>query len=222
MIIWPVIVGISSVVVLAFVIVPQLLNYLSVRDQIDQTQNKSENLEAKANELGSINDLLTQKDLKVVFSVLPTDQDVPRAMMILQEMVAKSGLELKSTSFGASGQSLGKNSFQLNIAVSGQINLLRDFLIKLQNASRLFQVESIGVQFQKNQGIIEAEIPLSVFYQTELEIIGSPNEPIPKISDKDKELLSKLYQSVGQMDESLNNAEASSASIPLGKYDPFE
>ena len=39
-IIWPAIVGISTILILALVIIPQLLTYLKVRDQIIQTQNK--------------------------------------------------------------------------------------------------------------------------------------------------------------------------------------
>lgn len=224
MIIWPAVVGISSIIILALVIIPQLLTYMSVRDQINQTQNKSQNLEAKASELENVDSALTQKDLKVAFSVLPTDQDVPRAMMILQDMVAGSGLELKSTTFGSSGskQTTAKNNFQLNVTVTGQISALRDFFVKLQNSPRLFQVESIGVQFQKNQGVIEAEIPLSVFYQTGVGQMGPVNQPLPKMSDKDKELLAKFTQITNQAELSLKNEEATSASVPLGKSDPFQ
>lgn len=227
-IIWPAIVGISTILILALVIIPQLLTYLKIRDQINQTQNKSQNLEAKASALENIDSLLTQKDLKVVFSVLPIDQDVPKAMMILQDMISTSGLELKSTTFGSSRvvdpsqQTLDKNSFKLNITIAGQINLLRDFLIKLQNSSRLFQVESIGVTFQKNQGVIEAEIPLSVYYQPSLGEIGKLDQPLPKLSDQNKELLAKLYQTIDQTNLSFDNIDATSSSVPLGKSDPFE
>lgn len=226
-IIWPAIVGISTILVSVLVIIPQLLTYFKVRDQIIQTQNKSQNLEEKAVALENINSLLTQKDLKVVFSVLPVDQDVPKAMMILQDMITTSGLELRSTTFGssraiASQQTLDKNSFKLNITVAGPVNLLRDFLIKLQNSSRLFQVESIGVTFQKNQGVVEAEIPLSVYYQPSLGEIGKLDQPLPKLSDQNKELLAKLYQTVDQTNLSFDSIESTSSSIPLGKSDPFQ
>ncbi len=224
-IIWPAIVGISTILILVLVIIPQLLTYLKVRDQISQTKNKSQSLEEKASALEGINSLLTQKDLKVVFSVLPVDQDVPKAMMILQEMITTSGLELRSTAFGSSrtvDPKQDKNSFKLNITVAGPINLLRDFLIKLQNSSRLFQVESIGVTFQKNQGVIEAEIPLSVYYQPSLGEIGKSDQPLPKLSDQNKELLAKLYQTVEQTNLSFDNIDATASSIPLGKADPFQ
>lgn len=226
-IIWPVLVLIITIVILTVVIIPQLLTYLKVRDQINQTQSQSQILEAKAAALANIDSLLAQKDLKVVFTILPVDQDVPKTMMILQDMIATSGLELKSTTFGSSGvvdlskQTSEKSSFRLNITVAGQIQLLRDFLIKLQNSSRLFQVDSIGVQFQKNQGVIEAEIPLSVYYQPSLGEIGKLDQPLPKLSDQNKELLAKLYQTIDQMNLSFDNIEATS-SIPLGKANPFE
>lgn len=225
-IIWPVIVGISSILILAVVVIPQLLTYLNIKNQIGQTKDQSQNLEAKAAELQNIDGLSTQKDLKVVFTVLPTDQDIPRAIMILQDMVAGSGLSLKSTTFGYPGSSSKKtsdgSSFLLNITVSGQINLLRDFLIELQNSPRVFQVESIDVQFQKTQGAIEAELPLSVFYQPTSGELGDLNQPLPKISDENKKLLSKLSQTVDQIDIFQDNIEVSSASVPMGKDDPFE
>lgn len=221
-IIWPVMVGLSSIIILALVIIPQFLTYLNVKNQINQTQNKSQNLEAKASELEIINDVSTQKDLKVVFSILPMDQDVPNAMIVLQDLITRSGLDLRSTTFGSSKQVAGKNSFQLNITVSGQIQLLRDFLIQLQNSSRLFQVESISVQFQKDKGTIEADIPLSVYYQPTLGEIGPLSQPLPKFSDKNEELLSKLTTIINQANKSLNLAEASSSSVPMGKSDPFQ
>ncbi|MDO8570491.1 MAG: type 4a pilus biogenesis protein PilO [Candidatus Daviesbacteria bacterium] len=223
--VWPIIVGISSIVVLVLVIIPQLLTYLNINEKINQVQNRSNTLETKAVALENVDNLLTQKDLKVVFSVLPVDQDVPQAMVVLQDMVAKSGLELKSTSFGSSGlpqKGAGNSSFRLNIAVSGQVNVLRDFLVQLQNLPRLFQVDSIGVQFQKDKGVIEAEIPLSVFYNPTLGEMGTVDDPLPQINDKDKELLAKLTQVVGQGNNSWASQEATSASTPLGKSDPFE
>ena len=194
-------------------------------------------------ELENIDELSTQEDLKVVFEILPIEQGVPQAMTILQDMVAKSGLELKSTTFGSGGsskQASGEDNFKFNIAVSGQINLLRDFLMKIQNSPRIFQVESIGVQFQKTEGVVEADIPLSVFYQSASGDMGSMNQPLPKLSDKDKELLKKLSQIISQSNVSMsdlenipeattaanfmenNDEEIVPGSIPLGKPDPFE
>lgn len=220
-IIWPVVIGLSSVIILAFVVVPQILEYLNIRNQISDLQSKYSFLEAKAAELESIDESATSENLKVVFTILPTDQEVLRAMAALQSLVAGSGLELQNTNFASTKLSGDKDSFQLNLTVAGQIGNLRNFLIKLQDASRVFQIESIGVQFLRSKSAIEAEIPVTVFYQKTPQALGPIDQKVAQLSDTERQLLGKLSAIVSQP-AGTSGAVASDSTVPLGKSNPFE
>ncbi|MFH0937167.1 MAG: type 4a pilus biogenesis protein PilO [Candidatus Daviesbacteria bacterium] len=218
-IIWPALVAVSEIILLVFVIIPQLMSYLNVRNQISEVRNRAHSLNVKASELQEFDAEGAEKDLQVVFTILPADQDVPQAMAFLQALIANNGLQLKNTAFVGGGQS--KNSYQLRVVIDGQINALRNFLLQLQEAPRIYQIESLSVQFQRSEGAIEAEMPLSVFYEPAPSKIGSLDQPIPKLGDEELKLLAKLY-SIAPPADVLPVDESTASALPLGKSDPFQ
>lgn len=226
-IIWPLFAGLASIVILSLVIIPQMLGYLDTRGKIITLSQRSSTLLAKASELQTVDKGVTQSDLKTVFTVLPTDQDAPQAMTILQGQIAKSGLVLKHTNFVPSGQQ-NKDSYQFNVVVNGPIAALRNLLINLEDSPRIFQVESMNIKFQKQDQTLEAEIPVSVFYKGAPSTIGAIDKPVQKITDEERKTLVKLTSLVAQTVGSwqVNQATATptfpSAPGPVGKADPFE
>lgn len=222
LLLWPVISGLASIAILVLVIIPQILGYLSVRTEIQNTQERSGKLEAKAQSLENIDDVETQKNLQAVFSVLPTDREVPQAISTLQSLISRAGLSLKSTSYNASLKGTSKESFQLSVTVVGQIGALRNFLISLENTNRIFQVEAINVQFQSSGLAIEADIPVTVFYGKDKNKLVSLESEVPRLNEKEGELLSRLSTLVASNPSGSAGPESSSSSVPVGKSNPFE
>lgn len=225
-IIWPIAVGFSSILILVLVVIPQLLTYLNVRNQILGIRQKNFVLDTKAFELEEIDEEAAKENLQVVFTILPTDPEVLIALTVLQNQLTRVDLELKNTSF-AGGKTGSKNSFQFHITVAGPITALRSWLISLQDAPRLFQIEALNVRFQKEQSGIEAEVPVSVFYQDKPKVMGSLDQPISKLNESEKQTLSKLTQivaqtGIAQTDSGWDRLEATTSSVPLGRSDPFE
>lgn len=218
----PVSVGIASIVILAFVVVPQFMSYLKMRGEIGDIKKHTTALEAKAIELDSINEEDTKHKLQIVLTVLPTDQDVPSAAAMLQDLVTKSGLILQNTSYSGSGKASGKGSFQLSITVSGQVTLVKRFLDNLKDAPQVFQVESLTTTFHPG-GTVEAQMPISVFYEAVPGSVSNLDQPIAKLNDKEEQLVADLGNVLQQMQhEALAQMASPSANIPLGKIDPFE
>ncbi len=227
MILWPIIAGVSSLVVLSLVIVPQLLAFVSTRDAITNIDNRFHSLEVKAEELSQINNQKAKSDLQAVFSVLPTDMDVPQAMTILQNLVLRNGLELKSTAFVGNKNS-NQKSFQLNISVAGGMGSIRNFLVSLQDAPRIFQVESINAKFQKNNAQIMADIPITVFYQPQTNQSNQVDQPVPKLNQEEEDMITRFTRIAGVI-QNLETPQPASgstlppaSSTPIGKLDPFE
>lgn len=214
--IWPAGSGVASVVILALVIIPQLLNYFTVDGQISKTRRKIDVLETKAAGLENIDQAKMKKDLDTVFRVLPVDQGVPEAITTLQQIVNQSGLSLKSISYGSSKND---NSFNLSMTVVGQVPSVRSLLLKLKESPRVFRIEGITAVFQKSLSAAEVEIPITVFYEPTSQASGELDQPVPSLSQPEEELLKNLAQSVDSYFRL--PGEATTSSLPLGKADPF-
>lgn len=222
LLIWPILSGIASVVILVLVIIPQLLTYLNIRGQISDIVSRSGKLEVKAQSLDAIDENLSEANLKLAFAVLPADRNVPSAVTILQSLITQSGLTLKSTSYSAAARGASKDSYQLNVTVLGQISNVRNFLMGLRDSGRVFQVESINVQFQKSGSLVEAEIPITVFYGLALGKVGALEQEPPKLSEKEEKLLVDLSLLANNPKILAVTGEASASSVPIGKSNPFE
>lgn len=214
--IWPIGSGVASVIILALVIVPQLLNYFTTNGQITKTKTQVEVLEAKAAGLEKIDRTKMKKDLDTVFRVLPTDQGVPEAITTLQQIVSQSGLSLKNISYGSSREG---NSFSLSMTVVGQVSSIRSLLLKLRESPRVFRVEGISAVFQKSLSAAEVDIPLTVFYEPAPQTTSSLDQAVPVLSGSEEELLKTLEKNVSSY--FVMPEESTASSLPLGKVDPF-
>src|SRR3989344_1759123 len=92
-------VRLSSFVILGLVIIPQLLSYFTVQDEILQINKKTEELGVKAVELEKVDLISSQNSLGVVSSILPAEPDVPFSITVLQGLVIKSGLLLDEIAY---------------------------------------------------------------------------------------------------------------------------
>ncbi len=218
--IWPVVTGIASIIIIALVLIPQILAYLKVQTQISEIQDRSYSLEAKAQGLEQIDATGVKKNLQTAFTVLPTQQEIPQAMAVLQELVAKSGLTLKNSAYAPAVKG-AKNNYILTLTVGGDMASIRKFLIQLQDAPRVFQVESIDVQFIKGSNDIEASIPVSVYFESAPKQISKVDSPIPKLNEGEEQLLNQLNQFISSPISS-SSAQFDTSFVPLGKTNPFE
>lgn len=214
---WPLLIGISCILIIILVVIPQLLTYLQIRTQLSQTENRLGILQAKAQDLEQIDDATYLKNLQAAFVALPQDKDVPQALVVLQDMVTRSGLALENIKF-ISGDTTGKDSqtsFQLGVTVAGSMDSLRRFLVMTQESPRLLKVVMISAEAVGNSNIAETTLVLDVYYQPISTNLGAVDQPLPHLSDADKKLLTELlakYQS---------NSGVTGVSIPLGKQNPF-
>ncbi len=222
LLIWPVLTGLSSLVILSLVVIPQILGYIETRGKINDIESRSDKMEVKAKGLEGIDPSVSSENLKVAFTVLPADRNVPSAVSILQALITQSGLTLKNTSYSSVAKGTSKDSFMLNVTVIGQINNVRRFLIGLKDAGRVFQVESINVRFQKSGSLVEAEIPITVFFSSGKAAAGASDQEAPKLSEKDEQLLSNLSNIVRSPLNLAASGESTTSSVPIGKANPFE
>lgn len=216
----PAIIGVICVTILILVVIPQILGYFKEQDKIQTLKTRIELLNDKAKELQNIDEEARKNDLVVALTVLPTEKDVPRTMSMLQDLIVKSNLILKATTYSQQSKSAGKDGFGFNISVVGPPSSVRDFLNELQNAPFLAKVNSITLTFQGTGSIIDAAIPLTIFYEPAPKTAVTLDQPITTISDKEEELLKKLSKNIVQ--PNVVTSTTAATMVPLGKLDLFE
>ncbi|MDO8429128.1 MAG: hypothetical protein Q7S88_00680 [Candidatus Daviesbacteria bacterium] len=232
LIIWPVVITISSVVILIMVVIPQIFSYISSGEEIAGVITQVEALENKALQLQSINELQISQDLEVAYTVLPIEGDIPQSVVILQSIAAKSGLQVTGVHFNQgqlidkiNGEDLksAKGSYNINLTVIGTPDQIKQFLTNLKLAPKIFQVDSISAVFKKSALSLEVEIPIMVFFESPPATIGNVSDPVPALTKKEEELLTVLSQVVPTYNQIIatTSAQVDVSSVPLGKIDPF-
>lgn len=231
---WPVLVGLSSVAVISLVIIPQFLNYLSGKDKINEAKSRYMILDAKARELEEVDEAAVKKYLQLALTVLPEDHNIPESVTIVKGITEKSGVILKNIDYVNASKAESKSSFQLTLTVMGSLDSIKRFLSNLSTSERLFQIESIGIRFNRLSSQVEAEIPVSVFYEGVARGAVSLDQSVPKLTEEEKKLLANLSTFVPLSTVATTPVSESTPSnidlvysglednVSLGKDNPFE
>ncbi len=216
---WSVCTAATALVVIYFVIIPQAHAFIDVGQQLKQLQGRSQALNTKLAALQAEDENADKENLQVALTILPTEEKVTEALITVQDLLAKSGMALYTANYTTQRTKVG-SGFTLSVVAKGDMNGVRSFLSSLDSAPRIFRVNSIDVRSDlSNHGVMDAEIPLSVFYEPLSGAISTGNldKPLPQLSAQDKQLLEKLTGVLAQFPES-----ASGSAVEVGKDNPFE
>lgn len=213
----PLATAVVALTVIGLILAPQLLGFLTTNQEIAGAQDQASKLEVKATQLESLDTDSFSQNLGVVKTLLPQDPDIPLALGYLQGLVQRANLTTDSISYLPADD--GSSSFQLNLSVTGDLSQIRNLLISLQGAPRVFQVQTITTT--KSERGIQATIPISVYYGEISPGELSGEEPVTPLTESEVGLLQQLSTLVPK--GSVGVAETPSASrVPVGKIDPFE
>lgn len=217
--IFPSVVALSSLILIVFVIFPQMTKLIANQRVEKEIQNKSKLLEVKAKELETYD--LSELDRKVNFAVgsLPTDRDSVYAMGLLQRLISQFGFTTVSMSLG-SGFSKNANtqSYNFNVDLVGPINLLPSLLSNIENSPRLMKVNSVDVGVALGSSGGSVSLSVDVLYAAAPQGFGTVDSPLPSLSEKDEEIITRLARSGVSTPES----QAATPIGARGKANPFE
>lgn len=224
--------GVIAALVVTLVLVPQVLSYFSTNQEIAKVSSQAVVLEIKAEELEGLDSSNFDAGLKTVSAVLPSDPDIPSAIVHLEDLISKSGLRLNQIEYLPSNAAQ-TNNFRLVIKAGGSLTSIRSFLLSLRNAPRIYQIETITLH--KGSESTDVEIPITVYFGEIKSRSVSPADPFSPLTDSEQELLSQLVSATSyrvNIDPTQATASAATpgvfvpvvdvSSVPLGKIDPFE
>lgn len=217
--IFPVLVGLASLLLIFLVLIPQIGNLISDNSSLTQVQEKSRFLEVKASELQNVDEVKLQKDLNISLNALPSNKDYLEVINLIQALLPQSGFSLNSLQFGQDTNQSTRLAFTVKMELSGPRSSLNVLLTNFESTYRPMRIASIETNTkEQNSAFVSAVILLNIFYSPLPTSLGSVETPLPKLSDKDQELINNLAKVITPV----SSAGPVSGNVPLGKSDPFQ
>lgn len=217
--IFPVLVGLASLLLIFLVLIPQIGNLISNNSSLTQVQEKSRFLEVKASELQNVDEVQLQKDLNISLNALPSNKDYLEVINLIQALLPQSGFSLNSLQFGQDTNQSAKPAFTVKMELSGSRSSLNVLLTNFESTYRPMRIASIETNTkEQNSAFISAVILLNIFYSPLPTTLGSVETPLPKLTDKDQELINNLAKVITPV----SSTGPVSGNVQLGKSDPFQ
>lgn len=214
--IFPAVVSASSLFLIVFAIYPQTSKLITNQKIQGELKARSDFLEVKAKTLEDFDVPDLSRKVEYALYSYPQDKDFGNVIGLLQLIGARSNFLVNGINLeGGSSKAAGAQSYNVRMEVNGAKSLLPLFLSNIESSVRLMKVNSIDVS-GKNDQSTDVVLGIEILYSPLPLTFGSIDSPLPKLSEKDEELLTTLGGSVPSvsLSEELISAR--------GKANPFE
>ncbi len=191
---FPMIVILASILILFMVIIPQINQYFSSKNQLDQATQQLNVLKNNYNYLVSLDDTQSSSDLKLLTKTLPSGKDFYGIMTAISVASARAGIAINSFQFSPGNLSkltgsdnLPYPTIQVQLQTNGSTASLTSFLNELYKTVPLAEVYSIKLNNT------QADLLLNFFFKPFPPQNLSDETPINPLSSGDKSLITNLY-----------------------------
>jgi Tfp pilus assembly protein PilO len=216
---WPLASIAISILLIIFIIIPQILGLKENNDAISDIKSRTEMLNAKATSLSSVETSTYRDNLKVALTVLPEEKDIPAAIGQVQSLMLANKLTLDGMSFAHSNTGgSGLENYQIKIDATGDQAALKNFINNLKDAPLIMKISGLEITSNSQDSTVSTNLGLTTYYQGSDGNLGGLEDPIKEINQSDSDLLAKLKQRI----QSLPLITTAVSSGPRGKSDPFQ
>lgn len=210
-------------IILVFnVVIPQVMTWLSIRDEVVATQEKIKILQANIDFMKTVDKVVLDSQLQSASMAVPPEKDFGGVLNALTDASVRSGVSLQDFSFQVGGGTSGSKSdtsaniagvsaVTVSVVVSGKLDQVKRFLRELGEKLPISEVTTIDGNIQSLAVNIQ-------FYQKNLpEIELDEKSPIVRISAKKQALLEKLstWKPTAQLPDLTPETASGSGEVPL-------
>lgn len=217
-IIFPVFVGIASLALISFIIVPQFEEYQKGQEEINQVQNRLDTLGKKAQDLKDINSQDLDIKLAAAVNAFPPDRDFPGVVGLIQKVASDKALAVTTLQIGqtSSNPTQGIPSFLVRFEVTGKKASVDSMLNALESSARIVKISALDISSRQSDDVV-ADISIDAFYGPSPSALGSIDAPVAKVSPEEEKILANLavVPVVTTSDQNLSL-------VPRGRADPFQ
>lgn len=214
LIIFPVVIALSCLILIVFVMIPQLSKFFKNSQIETDFKAKSDFLDTKVEALESLDEKDLQKKVKDVVASFPQEKDFITLITLLQKITSENGFSMTSLSFGGGGVSK-EQGYGITVEVVGPKGIFARLLNNIETSPRLMRVDRIEISSGKAGDAISANLAIAALFAPLPGNLGSVDSPLPPISKGEEELMAKL---AGGQEITLTTVDLSST----GKSNPFE
>ncbi|MBI2334599.1 hypothetical protein HYU96_02245 [Candidatus Daviesbacteria bacterium] len=213
--IYPAVVAVSSLILIIFVMIPQIGTFFKSARQESDFRVRSEFLDTKVSALESLDEAGLSRQVSDVLASLPGEKDFAGAIYLLAGLAKENGFTIGTLTLGAGSgtKSSAGESFGARMEALGPKSLLGRFLSAIESSPRLMRVTGIEISSARGGDTIEVSLAIEALFAPIPVNLGSVDSPIPQLSPAEEELIARLSGS--DLPEPLPLS-------PTGKSDLFE
>lgn len=218
-IIYPVLVGVASAILIILVIWPQTVGYFKDRENVAVLGEKQKVLQVKASELETLDDSELKHKLAALIAALPSDEDFPGTIGAVQRLGIQSGVVLSSVQIGQQKKSgTGEvSNYSVSLEILAPLAAINEFITSAEKSGRVMKVSSIELGSLRTSDNVSATITLEIYYSSAKEVTGSMDNPLPKITSDEEVVIATLASSLPNVVD-----PSAPVALPQGKVNPFE
>lgn len=205
---------IITILLSVFVIIPQVMDYLRINDQIADLRSQISSLQTKAEVLEGVTESDYQDQLEVVLKALPTERDYVVAATQLQTIAQTSPLTMTGLTFGESG---GADSYQIKVDVVGTLAGVKNFIHRVDSAPRVMKVGVIDISPERPP-LYTASITINAYFSPLATQVGKVDQPVASLTESDLEFIQKLSTEFA----TIPGVFTTPGTRSTGRLDPFE
>lgn len=227
--IFPFLIAFSSLILIIFVILPQTIKLLSNQTAKDEIVKKSKFLEVKAQTLENYDASDLSLKVNYALNAYPVDRDFVTAIGLLQDLTVQNGFSVIGIILGGAPENKSaEQSYIIKADITGSLLQLPKLLSSIENSPRLMRINSVDAASSTNSQSVPISISVNVLYAVAPENFGDVDSPLPELSSKDQDILSKLARISPQVTTtaftapSATGQQVSTQLSPKGKSNPFE
>lgn len=220
--IFPAVVGVCCLILTVLVILPQTIKLVGNQRSEEENLNRFKILEAKAAELDNYDESDLRQKVQIALSVLPPDKDLAGATGFLQQIITQAGFIPSSIQIGGQVSPTVKGSsnqsYLINAQVSGSRSKINSLINSIENSGRMVKLSSIDISPGQGIEAVNISLGIEVLYFPFSSQAASIDAPLPKLTDKDQQLLAIFTQ----FNTIPSEADSTVTLSPRGKVNPFE
>ncbi|MCL5439264.1 MAG: hypothetical protein M1268_04770 [Patescibacteria group bacterium] len=174
------------------VVIPQIYDFFTVRDEVNQIRERINVLTQNLNLLSNLNNSDLDSDLNITALALPPEKDFAGILNAIKQASAKSGAVVGDYSFMV-GEISGKTkeikkypSIEVDLSLKNDIKTTQNFLNEIYKTLPLSEVSAIDVSGNS------ANITISFYYKQLPKMQYNKNMTIKGLSNQDNSLLKDL------------------------------
>lgn len=195
-IILPVLAIFICLILIVLVIFPHIFALSGTSKLLENTKNKHNALTKKLETLSQTDKTIYQDNVQATLVAMPQEKDIPGAVSQLLFLVGSSNLQLDEINLISAGLNVKPSgeseSYQIGLGVTGDIDSLLGFMLKIKTIPRVMKITKLEVFGGRASNNVQATISLAVFFKAMPVNIGSIEQPIIPLTSSELERLSKI------------------------------